>query len=95
VWLLLRRFSRNSLPFGNFFERLLYPIGSKHWTKNVESTGKILFAPLSKLWLSTNFHETPNYCTVLRGAPVSDFTQIGQDMRSTGRNPFTPLRKLN
>jgi len=81
VWLLLRRFSRKSLPFGNFFfGHFLYPIMSKHWTKYVESTGKVLFAPLSKLWLSTNFHETPNYSTVLRGAPASDFTQIGQDM---------------
>ena len=63
-----------------FFGHLLYPIGSKHLTKNVESTGKVLFALLSKLWLSTNVHETPNYTTVLRGAPVSDFTQIGQDI---------------
>jgi len=80
VWLLLCRFSRNSHPFDNFFGCLPYPIGSKHCTKNVESTAKVLFATLNKLRLSTNFCETPNYDTELRGAPASDFTQISQDI---------------
>jgi hypothetical protein len=80
VWLLLRRFSRNSYPFDTFFGRLLHPIVSKQWTKNVGITGKIMFVSLCKLWLSTDFRETRNYCSVLRGAAVSNFTQIGQDM---------------